>query len=56
MALDEINKEIERCRIGANSNGSSQGRKAFFQRLIWIERMREKLHGIPAPRRAWRDR
>jgi len=55
MTLDEINKEIERCTVGAYSGGG-QGPKGFFKRLIWMEKMREKLHGIPATRRVWRAR
>jgi len=56
LTLAEINKEIERCENGANSGGTSQGRKSFFKRLVWMEKVREKLHGIPAERRVWRDR
>jgi len=55
LTLDEINKEIERCTVGAYSGGG-QGPKGFFKRLIWMEKMREKLHGIPATRRVWRAR
>ena len=56
LGLDELNLEIERCVKGAEHGGSSQGRKAFFKRLVWLEKMREKIHGIPATPRVWRSR
>jgi hypothetical protein len=51
LTLGQLNSEIERCSIMSDLGGSSQGRKAFFDRLVWYEKMREELHGIPAPRR-----
>ena len=56
LGLDELNAEIDRCLQGAEYAGSSQARKAFFKRLVWLEKMREKIHGIPATRRLWRSR
>ena len=57
LSLDEVNREIERCKAGASPNGqASQGQMSFFKRLIWMEKMRETIHGIPAERRVWRDR
>jgi hypothetical protein len=56
LGLDELNKEIKRCLQGAENGGTSQGRKAIFKRLVWLESMREKIHGIPATRRLWRSR
>ena len=56
LGLDELSKEIERCLQGAEYGGSSQGRKACFKRLVWLEKTREKIHGIPATRRLWRRR
>ena len=54
LTLDQINAEIQRCLDGAFSGGQgSQGHKAFFKRLVWMEKMRENIHGIPAPRRVW---
>jgi len=54
LTLDEINAEIRRCLTGAYSGGQgSQGHKSFFKRLVWMEKMRENIHGIPAPRRVW---
>ncbi len=56
LSLDELNAEIRRCLQGFECAGSSQGGKAFFKRLVWLETEREKLHGIPASRRLWRSR
>jgi hypothetical protein len=54
LTLDQIDAEIQRCLDGAFSGGQgSQGRKAYFKRLVWMEKMRENIHGIPAPRRVW---
>jgi hypothetical protein len=56
LGLPQLNVEIERCLQGFEHGGSSQGRKAVFKRLVWLESMREKIHGIPATRRLWRSR
>jgi hypothetical protein len=56
LGLDGLNMEIERCRQGAEHGGTSQGRKAIFKRLVWLEKMRQRIHGIPAARRLWRRR
>jgi hypothetical protein len=54
LTLDEVSAEIQRCLDGAYSGGpGSQGHKSFFNRLVWMENIRKKLHGIPAPRRVW---
>ena len=56
LPLDELNHEIERCLWGYENGGSSQGRKAFFKRLVMLERIREITHGVPAKQRAFRAR
>ena len=56
LSLDQLDAEIRRCLQGFERAGSSQGGKAFFKRLVWLEKAREKLHGIPATRRLWRSR
>jgi hypothetical protein len=56
MTLAQLNAEIARCLRGFEQGGTSQGRKAFFDRLVWYERMREEIHGIPAPARRARRR
>jgi len=54
LRLAELEAEINRCALGYKIGGTSQGRKAFFKRLLWLESQREKFHGIPAPRRDFR--
>ncbi len=56
LSLGELNVEIERCVQGFEHGGTTQGRKSFFKRLVWLEKMREKIHGILAPPRLWRAR
>jgi hypothetical protein len=56
MSLADLNADIQRCLWGAENGGTSQGRKAFFKRLVWLEKARETLHNVPASRRAFRSR
>ena len=51
MSEEELSTEIDRCKFGYQHGGTSQGRKAFFKRLVWLESQREELFGIFAPRR-----
>lgn len=51
LSLERLNHEVWRCLYGYQTGGSSQGRKAFFQRLVMLEGIREQAHGIPAKRR-----
>ena len=51
MSQAEFESEIQRCLWGYENGGSSQGRKAFFKRLVWVEEQRENVFGIEAPRR-----
>lgn len=51
LPLSDLNHEIQRCLLGYESGGSSQGRKAFFERLVWLEKIREATHDVPAKRR-----
>jgi len=51
LALSDLNHEIQRCILGFETGGTSQGRKAFYDRLVWLEKIRAKTHGIPAKRR-----
>jgi hypothetical protein len=46
--------EIQRCLLGAQTGGTSQGRKSFFKRLVWLEQQREELFEVAAPRRSFR--
>lgn len=34
LSLAQLNAEIERCTLGLTISGTSQGRKAFFKRLV----------------------
>lgn len=54
LSLPALNSEIERCLIMLGISGSSQGRKAFFDRLIRCEKVREEVYGVPAPARRFR--
>ncbi len=54
MALTALNTEINRCLWGSKNAGTTNARKAFFKRLIWLEEIREDKHGIEAPRRNFR--
>ncbi len=51
LPLPHLNALIEHALNGYQTGGSSQGRKSFFQRLVWMEGLREQLHGIEAPKR-----
>jgi hypothetical protein len=54
-SLGELNDEIRRCLHGYETGGTSQGRKAFYQRLVWLEKIRAAAHGVPAKRRRFND-
>lgn len=56
MSRSEMDSEINRCLWGAENGGSSQGRKSFFKRLVWLEQQRENLFNVVAPRRVFRER
>ena len=51
LSLPELNSQIAHALWGYENGGSSQGRKAFFKRLVWLEAQREELHGIAAEQR-----
>lgn len=51
QSLDQLNGEIRRCLTGYATAAGTR-RKEFFRKLVWAEGMREKLHGVAAPRRA----
>jgi hypothetical protein len=55
LTLAELNAEIQRCLFGYERGGTSQGRKAFFKRLVWLEAERERLHGVTAKSRRFGD-
>jgi hypothetical protein len=51
LSLEQLNAQIGHAKWGYENGGSSQGRKAFFKRLVWLEAQRFKLHGVDVPRR-----
>ncbi len=55
MPLSNLNAEIAKCEWGFLNGGTSQGRKSFFKRLVWLEQVREEIHGTPAPKRSFRS-
>ncbi|QGZ93364.1 hypothetical protein [Terricaulis silvestris] len=55
LTLAELNAEIQRCLFRYERGGTSQGRKAFFKRLVWLEAERERLHSVTAKSRRFSD-
>jgi hypothetical protein len=53
LSLDELNTLIAQKLWGWEHGGTSQGRRAFFKRLVWLEAQRERLFGIPAAKRRY---
>jgi hypothetical protein len=51
VSISDLNHEIRRCLNGYETGGTSQARKAFYERLVWLEKIREELHGVPRKRR-----
>jgi hypothetical protein len=51
VPLSDLNHEIQRCLYGYENGGTSQGRKAFFDRLVWLEKIREASYGVEATAR-----
>jgi len=51
MTLEQLNCKIAHMLWGSENGGTSQGRKSFFKRLVWLEAKREELHGIEAKKR-----
>ncbi|UCI05358.1 hypothetical protein [Mesorhizobium sp. B1-1-8] len=51
LSLEQLNAQIAKALWGYENSGTSQGRKAFFKRLVWLEKHREAAHGIIAKQR-----
>jgi hypothetical protein len=52
LSLDGVNAEINRLRVAYEDAEDAAERKALFDRLLWVETVREELHLIPPkPRR-----
>ncbi len=56
MSKPELDFAIQHCIWGYERPGTSQSRRAFFKRLVWLEKQREDLFGIPAPKRRFSPR
>ena len=56
LSRADLEGHIQRCAWGAENGGTSQGRKAYFKRLVWLEQQREILYAVQAPKRAFRAR
>ncbi len=51
LTLAQLNRQIAVVEWRFQNVGNSQLRKTAFKQLVWFERQRESLHGIPAPAR-----
>jgi hypothetical protein len=52
LTLAQLNKLIAHAQWRFYDAGLNSGmQKDAFDRLVWLERQREKLHGVPAPNR-----
>ena len=51
LTLAELNRQIATVEWRFQNVGNAQLRKSAFKQLVWFERQREALHGIPAPAR-----
>ncbi len=52
LTLSELNHWILRVETHVKYFGrSSSRRKSAMKRLVWLEAQRERLHGVPAPKR-----
>lgn len=53
LSLKELTAEIARCIEGYEFGGTTAGQKAFFKRLVWLEKERERIHKIEAKKRVF---
>jgi hypothetical protein len=52
LSLKELNGWISIAEFRATKLRVSESlKKSAMKRLVWLEEQREKLHGVPAPRR-----
>jgi hypothetical protein len=56
LPLSKMNNQITQARLGRELAGTSAAAKASFKRLVWLEAIREEVHGIPAPKRRFNSR
>ncbi len=54
LSLSELNGWIARAELRAMHFGLSASlKKSAMKRLLWLEAQRQRLFGVPAPRRGW---
>jgi hypothetical protein len=53
LTLDDLNTAIHWAKFGWENGGTSQGRRAFFKKLIALEAEREARFDIQAPKRRY---
>jgi len=51
LPLAELNHRIARLEYRTKIKLSSSLRRSSFKKLVWLEAQRERIHGIPAPKR-----
>lgn len=56
LTAAQLEQEIARVASRLEIAGATHLRKAFFNRLVWLEAHREAVYGIPAPKRTMRAR
>jgi hypothetical protein len=49
LTLDQLQRQISFLEHRYKSDLSASLKRQSFQRLLWLEAERERLHGIPAP-------
>jgi hypothetical protein len=51
LSLKELNGWIRLAEFHVTLKRSASLKKSGMKRLVWLESQREKLHGVPAPKR-----
>lgn len=51
LSLKELNYWIGRANFLVRQKRSASLKKSTMKRLVWLEAQRQKLHGVPAPKR-----
>jgi hypothetical protein len=54
MPLAELNDRIGRLEYRTKMKVSASLKRSSFKKLAWLEEQRERIHGIPAPKRKFR--
>jgi len=51
LTLSQLNQQIAWSEHRARSDLSASLRRLTLKHLVWLEEQRERLHGVPAPKR-----